>query len=302
MSGVEYKVRLMQKEDIPQALDIWRETGNQEGTDRLYTWLEVDPEGFYVAVTDAGEILGVCSAVIHHEDLVFVGLYSVRKKYRKQGIGSKIWSACMDHIGSRNAALNSVPDRWKMYRDSSGFPLLENEWLSAEYLQTEGIQMNQLSESVPPGIEIEPYTKSHLPLMLDYDRNLIGYGRELAVKLTCEEKDSYTFVALKDGACVGYGVIKMSCQGAGHVGPLYADDPSIAEAMLTELVHAFRAQWPEARGFGATTISINAKAREMYERLGCPLVEECHRLYRKQALKVDTNKVFAHFDMNFSPF
>lgn len=54
MSDVKYTVRNLKKEEVPKALDVWRETGMQEGINCLYTWLEVDPEAFKIAVTDEG--------------------------------------------------------------------------------------------------------------------------------------------------------------------------------------------------------------------------------------------------------
>lgn len=54
MSDLKYTVRNLKKEEVPMALDVWRETGMQEGINCLYTWLEVDPEAFKVAVTDEG--------------------------------------------------------------------------------------------------------------------------------------------------------------------------------------------------------------------------------------------------------
>ena len=37
-----------------------------------------------------GEVIGVCAATIHHEDLVFLGIYCVKEKYRGSGIGFKV--------------------------------------------------------------------------------------------------------------------------------------------------------------------------------------------------------------------
>ena len=55
----EYEIRLMKKEEIPQVLDLWRETNLSEGTYSIDTWYEYDPEGFYVAVTTDGKLLSI---------------------------------------------------------------------------------------------------------------------------------------------------------------------------------------------------------------------------------------------------
>ncbi|GBM15843.1 hypothetical protein AVEN_49487-1, partial [Araneus ventricosus] len=47
-----YIIRPMKREEIPDVLQLWRETGLAEGTYSLDTWFAHDPDGFYVAVTD----------------------------------------------------------------------------------------------------------------------------------------------------------------------------------------------------------------------------------------------------------
>lgn len=299
MSDLSYTVRVMQKEDIPQALDVWRETGLQEGTHCLYTWLEVDPEGFNVAVTDSGEVIGICCGVVQHEDLAFVGIYAVREKYRGLGIGIKVWNACMEHIGSRNAALNAIPHKTELYRTKGGFPVVETRWTCVvNETNVSRVDHQVLSDEAPEGVDIQPFQESHLPSMYEYDLALMGYNRELALRLNCSEQDSRTLVAFKDGKCVGFGTIKISCHNAGQVGPLYADDAAVAEVMLRRLIVSL----PQATGFAMMTVSSNPAANEFIKRMGCPTAEECPRLYKKKIIDVEFNKVFAHFDLNFSPY
>ncbi|XP_015915055.2 uncharacterized protein [Parasteatoda tepidariorum] len=300
MCDLEYSVRVMQREDIPQVLEVWKETKLQEGTQTLYTWFEVDPEAFYIAVTESGEVIGVCSGLIHHEDLAFVGIYAVREKYRGKGVGYKVWSACMDHIGSMDVCINAVPDKFELYRDKGGFPVVETEWKCVVNETQFDVAFNPeaLSDIIPEGVEILPFQDSFLPSMLEYDYSLMGYKRDIAIELNCKEKDSQTVVAMKDGACIGWGTIKLTCLNLGLVGPLYADDADVAEAILRRLI----TEYPRYDGFSMMTISSNVAASAMLRKIGCQALEECPRLYRKHKLKVDVNKVFAHFNCNFSPF
>lgn len=298
MADVKVTVRLMTKEDVPQALDVWRETGMQEGTHSLYTWLKVDPEAFHVAVTDEGEVIGACSAVIHDEDIVHVGMYCVREKHRGLGVGIKVWNACMEHVGDRNVCLNGVPDKVKLYKERGGFPILETNWVCVMNETTSPVHPETLSDTSPASVDIVPFEDSHLPLICDYDSKLIGYDRKLALELNCKEPGSRSFVALKDGACVGFGTIKMSCQEAGQVGPLYADGKEIAEVILKRLILSLS----QVKGFAMMTMSNNGPANELMERIGCPTTEKLPRLYRRTMKDVDASKVFAQFDLNFSPY
>ncbi|GIY76146.1 n-acetyltransferase domain-containing protein [Caerostris darwini] len=298
MGEMNYTVRVMTKEDVPQTLDVWKATGMQEGTHCLYTWLEVDKEAFHVAVLDSGEVIGVCSAVIHNPNFVFVGIYAVLEKYRGYGIGKKVWDACMEHIGSRNAALNAVPDKLVLYRDRGGFPIVETAWTCVVNETENPVNHEALSDQIPDGIVLEPFQESHLPSMFEYDLALMGYERRKALELNCKEFGSKTLVAHKDGKCVGFGTIKRSCTNFGQVGPLYADDPAVAEVLLRRLI----ASHTEVKGFAMMTCSSNVAANEFIKKIGCPTTEECPRLYRKEKLEVDKNKVFAQFDLNFSPY
>ncbi|GIY76145.1 acetyltransf_18 domain-containing protein [Caerostris darwini] len=204
----------------------------------------------------------------------------------------------MEHIGSRNAALNAVPDKLVLYRDRGGFPIVETAWVCLENQTENPVNHEALSDQLPDGIVLEPFQESHLPSMFEYDLALMGYERRKALELNCKEFGSKTLVALKDGKCVGFGTIKRSCTNWGQVGPLYADDPAVAEVLLRRLIDSHT----EVKGFAMMTCSSNAAANEFIKKIGCPTTEENPRLYRKEKLEVDKNKVFAQFHLSFSPY
>lgn len=162
----------------------------------------------------------------------------------------------------------------------------------------ETVNHSALSDDPPAGVDIQPFQESHLPAIFEYDLALMGYNRELPLELNCKEPDSRTYVAFKEGKCVGFGTIKISCNALGQVGPLYADDKKVAEVILKRLIVSL----PKAKGFAMMTVSSNLGAKELVDKLACPVLEECPRLYSKARLNVDTSKVFAHFDLNFTPF
>ena len=45
----EFVVRKMTREDVEQVLEVWREIGLHEGTQTIYSFMAVDPDGFAVA-------------------------------------------------------------------------------------------------------------------------------------------------------------------------------------------------------------------------------------------------------------
>ncbi|GIY76942.1 n-acetyltransferase domain-containing protein [Caerostris extrusa] len=172
-------------------------------------------------------------------------------------------------LWNRNCGLNAVPGMYEVYRDKAGFPVEEPDWVCVKNQTSTDVSQNVLSNIVPPGVDIQPYQDSFLPAMVAYDQALIGFG-----------------------------TIKESCLGAGRIGPLYADEPAIAEVILRRLLDSF----PERKGFAMMTISNNMHSSSFLRKLGCPAKEECRRLYSSKRLMVDTSKIYAHFDINFSPF
>ncbi|XP_054724322.1 uncharacterized protein LOC129234318 [Uloborus diversus] len=298
MTDIACTVRHMGIADIPQVLDLWRESGLHHTPQSLSTWLEVDPYGFYVAVSDAGEVLGICSAVFHHNDLAFVGSYYVKREYRGQGIGRKVLNACNDHIGSRNAALNAMPEMVPFFRDTCGYSIVKNKWVCLFYMSADSLKLDTIPSNRLKEFEIRLPRESDLSLMFEYFFKIIGYRLDLAIRLNCEEVDSRTYVAFKEGVCVGFGSIKISCNGAGEVGPLYADSTTVAEILLKKLILSF----PRARGFVIKTVRSNSAANDLAQRFGWSCPELYPRLYRKKILNADINKVFALFSMSFAPF
>lgn len=296
----EYIIRVMRKEEIAQALDIWKETGMQEGTGSLHTWLQVDPECFQVAVSPSGELLGVCSGVILNEDLAFFGLYAVREKCRGLGIGPKLWKACLSHIGDINAAVNAVPGKLEVYRDRGGFPVEETTWSCLIYETAAQIDFSPLTSNIP-GVKVVKISDKDMTKVLEYDFEVVGFNREKAISLIVNEKDSVAVAAFEDspeGKIKGYGVLKMSVQGSGLVGPLYADNQEIAEVLLRNMMESL----PEARGMSLMSTDVNPGAEAIAKKLGIPEFEKCPRCYRKRRLNANLSKIYGQLDLNFSPF
>ncbi|GBO29166.1 hypothetical protein AVEN_251238-1, partial [Araneus ventricosus] len=208
-----------------------------------------------------------------------------------------VWDACMEHIGTRNAGLDAVPGTLELYRDKGGFPIVETRWNCVMNETENPINHEALSDKVPIGVTIEPFQDAFLASMSEYDLALMGYDRKLALRLNCKEADSKTLVAFKDGKCVGFGTIKTSCHKCRQVGPLFADDAAVAEVILKRLIVSL----PNVKGFAMMTINSNCPANDFMKKIGCPVTEEYPRLYRKEKIEVDTNKVFAQWDLNFSP-
>ncbi|GBM05663.1 hypothetical protein AVEN_175523-1 [Araneus ventricosus] len=291
-------VRRMTWDDVPQVVEIWKDTGLAEGTHTVHTFFRFDPDGFYVVATDTGEVLGTCAAVILHSKLAFVGLYAVKKSHRGKGLGVRIWKKAMEHIGERNAGLNSVPEHLRTYRDLAGFSNVA-PWCT---LICEGVPDFGIRIIEPEGIQVVQIRASVLPSVINYDASIHGYDRSKIVTLSTAEEDSYALAAVRNGTrrVCGYGCIKNNVQGSLLVGPLYADRIDIAEELLRRLFAEFPGDSNGKITIGV--INCNSEAMKLVTKLQLDIGEEVPRCYKRDQVHANFEKVFGQHALNFCPF
>lgn len=292
-----YSVRKMKEEDIPQVVDIWKETGLAEGAHCVESWFGFDPEGFFVAANEEGLVYGVCSAVNLNRDLSFMGLYAVRSQYQKRGIGLKIWKAAMEHVGDRNAGLNSVPEHLHTYRDLAGFSIVTT-WQSIVY-ESHNIHPDRLLKNLE-SVQVTIIDDTVLDYVIDYDSKIHGFDRSKIVRLSTNETGSVAVAAKTQQGVCGYGSITKNIQGTSLVGPLYADSREVAELLLWHLIQKFPSTMKD--GLTMMAIDCNPYAVEVANTLGLKKMMEVPRCYRKKEVAADFHKIFGQHALNFSTF
>ncbi|GFT26814.1 integrase catalytic domain-containing protein [Nephila pilipes] len=198
---------------------------------------------------------------------------------------------------NKNIIGNSVLPMARKYIEQGYCNHIDENFTMLNNYIPNSVTPNVLSKNgLSKNIEIETYQEYLLPSIVQYDATIAGFERRPILELNCKEKDSQTLVAFKNGTCIGYGSIKRSCLGAGRVGPLFADDPVVAEALLKKLLESF----PDRKRFAMMTLRDNITANSFIRKLGNPEIITCVRIYSKEKIKVDTNRIFALTDMSFS--
>ncbi|GFT26827.1 n-acetyltransferase domain-containing protein [Nephila pilipes] len=235
----------------------------------------------------------------NHTDLYFAGIYCIHERFRGLNVGTQLFAEVFARVQNKNILGNAVNAMLEKYIRAGDLPYTDENFITVKNYIPSYVTPNVLTNNdLPENIEIESYQENLLSSIAQYDATIAGFERKHILELSCKEKDSQTFVAFKNGTCIGYGSIKRSCLGAGRVGPLFADDPVVAEALLKKLLESF----PDRKGFAMMTLRDNIIANSFIRKLGNPETGTCVRLYNKEKLKVDTNRIFALTDMNFSAF
>ncbi|GFU33816.1 n-acetyltransferase domain-containing protein [Nephila pilipes] len=294
---IPIKIRCMREEDIPQVMELRRQVRVQDVPSVLQTWLKLDPEGMKVAENENGDIVGSLCLTRNHDDLYFSGIYCIHEKFRGLNIGIRLCAAVLSRVENKNILGNVVNAMVEKYIKAGDLPYMDENFTTVKNYIPNSVTPNVLTNNgLPENIEIEPYQENLLSSIAQYDATIAGFERKHILELSCKEKDSQTLAAFKDGTCIGYGSIKRSCFDAGRVGPLFADDPVVAEALLKKLLESF----PQRKGFAMMTLRDNIIANSFIRRLGNPETDTCVRFYNKEKLKVDTSRIYAVTDMNFS--
>ena len=102
-----------------------------------------------------------------------------------------------------------------------------------------------------------------------------------------ERPPGQALACVANGELAGYGVVR-ECGAGVKVGPLFADDPEIAELLLTGLVAATG----PARDVFLDVPAANGPATELAEAWGTEPVFETARMYRNGRPPEDTARVF----------
>ncbi|MBL8593928.1 MAG: GNAT family N-acetyltransferase [Devosia sp.] len=261
--------------DLDTALGWAREEGWNPGLDDAGPFRAADPEGLLLGWLGA-EPIGCISVVKYGADYAFLGLYIVRPEYRGRGYGKAIWDAGIASAGGRSIGLDGVPAQQANYR-KSGFEFAHG---SARW----GGTLNGPAARHPP---VRPLRADDFGAVAAFDRRHVPAPREsfLAAWLTPSpsRRSAGYFEA---GRLRGYGTIRR-CGIGSKIGPLFAETPEIAEALLLTL--------GAAAGADPLFIDVpgpNGAAVELAKRLGLTPAFETARMYLGAAPTLPLQQVY----------
>ena len=186
-----------------------------------------DPTGFLLGMLGEQPIATI-SVVAYGDAFGFLGFYIVDPNERGKGYGIQIWRAGMAYLGERNVGLDGVVAQQDNYR-KSGFALA---YRNIRY-------GGDVPRPTPrPGrLQLVPIDRVPFATLAAYDRPLFPAPREAFLRCWIARPGTVARAALSDGAIVGYGAIR-PCRTGYKIGPLFANDATIAEALFLDLATA----------------------------------------------------------------
>lgn len=262
--------------DVMRMAEWAADEGWNPGNTDTQAFFAMDPGAFLIGRLD-GKPVACISVVKYGAGFGFLGFYIARPEIRGKGYGIQVWNAGMKRLAGRNVGLDGVVAQQGNYK-KSGF---RTAWNNARH---EGAPA---AASAPKGVTFVDARDVPFDKLAAYDRRFFPEARDsfLAPWIALPERAS--LVAVKDGSLAGFGVIR-ACRAASRIGPLYAETPEIAAALVSAL-----AAKTKAKAVALDVPDRNKVATEMAQRLGLTPSFDTARMYTGPDPAIDRTGLFA---------
>ncbi len=271
-------IRALDAAEVGQVVDWAAAEGWNPGLDDAVAFRSVDPGGFLGLFLD-GALASAISAVTYDASFGFIGFYICRPEQRGKGFGKRIWDAALERLGGRTIGLDGVVAQQENYV-REGFALAHRN------IRYSGLATGPAPVD-PTLVEIGAASPPSLPdEIVAYDSRFFPVRRAAFVRSWVDPGKRRAVAYLTGGRLRGYGVIRVSRSGR-KIGPLFADDAEIAEALFAALAAPHAGE--------PVTLDVpepNATARDLAERHGLAPVFETARMYRGTAPALPLEGIF----------
>ncbi|MTI01747.1 GNAT family N-acetyltransferase [Roseibium sp. RKSG952] len=278
----EYVIRALTADEVQTAVDWAGREGWNPGLHDAVCFRSSDPEGFKGGFLD-GQMIASASAVNYDDTYSFLGFYIVHPDYRGSGYGLQVAEAVKAHCEHRNMGMDGVVEQQDNYR-KFGFDLAYDNY---RFSCSAGSILDQLGRSEHVRIAALDSLTDELR---SYDRGLFPAARDTFLHAWLDAPNHASRVFEEDGQIKGYATLRR-CLSGYKVGPLFADSPEIAEALLVSLLMTLPADQSDAEIF-IDMPNPNAQAMAMAQQLGMTKVFETGRMYSSHAPDIDLDRIY----------
>ena len=271
-----YHVRVMSHADLARTLDWAADEGWNPGRDDARAFHAADPLGFFMGWRGS-EPAAAISVVNYDPGFGFLGLYIARPEFRGEGLGFALWQEALRRRAAKLIGLDGVVAQQANYA-RSGFRLAYRNIRYGGAPPARG--------EANAGADLIEAKDVPFDRLAAYDRRFFPAPRASFFSLWLAPAHGAALAAVAGGEVRGLGAIR-ACRNGFKIGPLFADDERIADAM-------FRALAAKA-GNGPLFLDVpepNKSAVRLAERYGLSPVFETARMYTGDAPEIDLAGIY----------
>lgn len=270
-------VRRMTRPEVDLAIGWAAREGWNPGRDDAESFYTADPNGFFIAEL-SGEPAGCLSAVAYDGRFAFAGFYMVRPDLRGRGIGGLLVREASAYLGGRTVGNDAVPAQQENYKKYGFLMAYRN------------VRYGGVAPALPAAAArpagVVPLSEVPFAEICAYDRGCFPAERPAFLARWIHPAGGAALGVLDNGRLAGYGVLRRCRQGC-KIGPLFAADGAVAEALFT----ALRAAVPGEECF-LDIPEPNAAARALVQRQGMAPVFETARMYAGEPPALPLERIF----------
>jgi len=271
-----YHIRAAQPDEIESVFIDWAaREGWNPGLNDAGSFYRADKNGFLIGSL-GNEPVSCISVVKYHPGFAFLGFYIVKPQMRGKGLGLKIWNAAIEYAADANVGLDGVIDQQDNYK-KSGFRLA--------YRNIRYYGKSFKTDSFNPGIL--PFADGDLKQLLAYDASLFPVDRKSFTESWVTHPAHLAGIARAGHSLNGYCVIR-PCRNGYKIGPLFADSPDAADALLRQALNRI----PAGSDYYIDIPEPNTNSPHMINSLKLTPVFETARMYTQKNPLIDITKIF----------
>ena len=230
-----------------------------------------------------------------------MGLFGVDKSFQKRGIGRQLFELCLEHIGDRNCGLFSIRSKTFFYETHYNFKTFDSKELLVfagipKYIESINILIDENHEIK----ELREEETNLLTKIIDYDRKVHKTERKLLLRHTLNKSDYKTFLLIDKTSdqLLGYGCVRTNINGYAIIGPVYADNDSIAEILVYNAIKS--CETSQTKGIIYPTINCCESSHRIARKLGLKQFSSSPTLFTKCNPPLNHPFIYCIHSPNFS--
>ncbi len=271
-----FEIATASADDLARMAEWADAEGWNPGLTDNVAFFAADPHGFLVGRLD-GEPVACISVVRYGDTFGFLGLYITCPPLRGQGYGIQLWHAGLARLAGRTVGLDGVVAQQGNYR-TSGF---RTAWNNIRYEGTPSADTALPSDVVLADARSLPFDR-----LAAYDRRFFPASRDHFLASWISAPHRSALAAVRDGETQGFAVIRAG-RTASRIGPLYADSPDVAAALVNALSDTL-----PGKPVAIDVPDVNGPAVRLAEQLGLTPSFETARMYTGAPPHIDHAGLF----------
>jgi len=255
------RIRLMTRQDIPDAMRLKEMAKWNQTVKDWERFLFANPEGCFIAEIDR-RLVGTVATIIYEGRFAWIGMVLVEPQFRGQGIGRALLERAIEHLDFRSITC------MKLDATPQGKPIYEKIGFVDEY-DLERWALKKLPARVPLKTVVP-----ELADVLQFDREVFGADRSALLRSLSELAPEFVQVLTTPRDITGYAFGRRGSL-ADSFGPWIARDKDAAALLLD----SFLARSSRELVF-IDCLKLNPWATRLAEERGFEFGRPLTRMYR----------------------